>query len=109
MVAPHTVGFVAASAFLPYQPTVMAEVTLLGRDHQAVLYHGVHAAGLNGSAGDWRTVPARRTFTDVDGLVANPAATASALTEAGNDVARAITDDIRLSAAPSPLVAERRS
>jgi hypothetical protein len=109
VVAPHTVGFIAASAFSPYQPTVMAEVTLLGRDHKAMLYHGLHAAGLNGSAGDWRTVPARRTFADVDGLVANPAATASALTEAGTDVALAIADDIRLSAVPSPAVAERRS
>jgi hypothetical protein len=109
VVVPHTVGFTAASAFSPYEPTVMAEVTLLGRDRKAVLYHGLHAAGLNGSAGDWRTVPARRSFADVDGLVANPVATASALAEAGTDVARAIADDIRLSAAPSPPVAERRS
>jgi hypothetical protein len=36
------------------------------------------------------------------------AATASALTEAGTDVARAIADDIRLSAVPLPPVADRR-
>jgi hypothetical protein len=109
VVAPRTIGFVAGSAFSPYQPTVMAEVTLLGRDHKAVLYHGLHSAGLNPAAGDWRNVPARRSFEDVDGLVANPAATASALTEAGTDVARAIADDIRLSAAPSLPPADRRS
>jgi hypothetical protein len=109
VIAPRTVGFVAASALSPYEPTVMAEVTLLGRDHKAVLYHGLHAAGINPAAGDWRTVPARRSFADVDGLVANPAATASALTEAGTDVARAIADDIRLSAATTPAGADRRS
>jgi hypothetical protein len=108
VVAPRIVGFVAASALTPYEPTVAAEVTLLGRDHKAVLYHGLHAAGVNPSAGDWRNVPARRSFADVDGLVANPAATASALTEAGTDVARAIADDIRLSAAPPPAIADRR-
>jgi hypothetical protein len=54
-------------------------------------------------------VPARRSFADVDGLVANPAATASALTEAGTDIARAIADDIRLSAAPLSPAADRRS
>jgi hypothetical protein len=109
VVAPRNVGFVAASAFSPYQPTVLAEVTLLGRDHKAVIYHGLHAAGLAPSAGDWRNVPARRSFADVDGLVANPAATASALTEAGTDIARAIADDIRLSAAPLSPAADRRS
>jgi len=54
-------------------------------------------------------VPARRSFADVDGLVANPAVTASALTESGNDIARAIADDIRLSAASSSQVAARRN
>jgi hypothetical protein len=109
VVAPRTIGFVASSALEPYQATVMAEVTLLGRDHKAVLYHGLHSAGLNAAFGDWRNVPARRSFQDVDGLVANPAATASALTDAGTDVARAIADDIRLSAASSPPLASRRS
>jgi len=45
VIAPRTVGFVAASAFAPYEPTVMAEVTLLDRDRKTVLYHGLHAAG----------------------------------------------------------------
>jgi len=109
VVAPRTVGFTAATAASPYEPTVTAEVTLLGRDHKAVLYHGLHAAGLGPSTSDWRKVPARRSFADVDGLVANPAATASALTEAGTDIARAIADDIQLRAAPSPPAAGRRS
>lgn len=109
VVAPRTVGFRAETAASPYEPTVTAEVTLLGRDRKAVLYRGLHAAGLGPSAGDWRKVPARRSFADVDGLVANPAATASALTEAGTDIARAIADDIQLRAAPSSPVAARRS
>jgi hypothetical protein len=81
VVTPRTIGFVSANAFTAYEPTVMVEV---------------------------RNVASRRTFADVDGLIANPAATAAALTEAGTDVARAIADDIRLSAA-SPAVAARRS
>ncbi len=108
VVAPRTIGFVAGSAFTAYEPTVMAEVTLLGRDRKTVLYRGLHSAGRKPSLGEWRNVPARQTFADVDGLVANPAATAAALTDAGTDVARAIADDIRLSAA-SPVVATRRS
>jgi hypothetical protein len=108
VIAPRTIGFVAETAIAPYQPTVQADVTLLGRDHKTVLYHGLHAAGIGPGVGDWRTVPARRSFADVDGLVANPAATASALTESGTDIARAIADDIRLNAAPSSAVAERR-
>jgi len=109
VVTPRGVGFIAETAISPYEPTVMAEATLLGRDHKAVLYHGLHAAGHGPSTGQWRKVPARRSFADIEGLVANPAATASALTEAGTDVARAIADDIRLNAAPSPAVAGRRS
>lgn len=49
-----------------------------------------------------------RTFENVDSLVANPGTTAAALTEAGTAVARAMADDIRLSAAP-PAVAARRT
>jgi len=108
VVTPRTIGFVTANAFTAYEPTVMAEVTLLGRDRKTVLYRGLHSAGRKPALGEWRNVASRRTFADVDGLTANPAATASALTEAGTDVARAIADDIRLSAA-SPAVAARRS
>jgi len=107
VVAPRTIGFVTANAFAPYEPTVMVEVTLLGRDRKTVLYRGLHSAGRQPALGEWRNVPSRRTFADVDGLVANPAATAAALTEAGTDVARAVADDIRLSAG-APAVAARR-
>jgi hypothetical protein len=108
VVTPRTMGFISANAFTAYEPTVMVEVTLLGRDHTTVLYRGLHSAGRKPLLGEWRNVASRRTFADVDGLIANPAATAAALTEAGTDVARAIADDIRLSAA-SPAVAARRS
>ena len=108
VVTPRTIGFVTANAFAAYEPTVMAEVTLLGRDRKIVLYRGLHSAGRKPLIGEWRNVPARRTFADVDGLVANPGTTAAALTEAGTDVAQAIADDIRLSAA-SPAVAARRT
>jgi hypothetical protein len=108
VVTPRTIGFVSANAFTAYEPTVMVEVTLLGRDRKTVLYRGLHSAGRKPLLGEWRNVSSRRTFPDVDGLIANPAATAAALTEAGTDVARAIADDIRLSAA-SPAVAARRS
>jgi hypothetical protein len=108
VVTPRTMGFISANAFTAYEPTVMVEVTLLGRDHTTVLYRGLHSAGRKPLLGEWRNVGSRRTFADVDGLIANPAATAAALTEAGTDVARAIADDIRLSAA-SPAVAARRS
>jgi hypothetical protein len=108
VVAPRTIGFVTANAFAAYEPTVTAEVTLLGRDRTTVLYRGLHSAGRKPALGEWRNVSTGRTFADVDNLVANPGTTAAALTEAGTAVAQAIADDIHLST-PSPAVAARRS
>jgi hypothetical protein len=108
VVAPRTIGFVTANAFAAYEPTVTAEVTLLGRDRTTVLYRGLHSAGRQPALGEWRNVSTGRTFENVDSLVANPGTTAAALTEAGTAVARAMADDIRLSAAP-PAVAARRT
>ncbi|HEY4986053.1 MAG TPA: hypothetical protein VII39_05485 [Bradyrhizobium sp.] len=108
VIAPRTIGFVTANAFAAYEPTVTAEVTLLGHDRTTVLYRGLHSAGRKPALGEWRNVSTGRTFADVDNLVANPGTTAAALTEAGTAVAQAIADDIRLSAA-SPAVAARRT
>jgi len=108
VVAPRTIGFVTANAFAAYEPTVTAEVTLLGRDRTTVLYRGLHSAGRQPALGEWRNVSTGRSFENVDSLVANPGTTAAALTEAGTVVARAMADDIRLSAAP-PAVAARRT
>ena len=108
VVAPRTIGFVTANAFAAYEPTVTAEVTLLSRDRTTVLYRGLHSAGRKPALGEWRNVSTGRTFENVDSLVANPGTTAAALTEAGTAVARAMADDIRLSAAP-PAVAARRT
>jgi len=109
VVAPRTIGFVTANAIAAYEPTVTAEVTLLARDRTTVLYRGLHSAGRQPALGEWRNVPTGRTFENVDSLIANPGATAAALTEAGTAVAGAMADDIRLSTAPSPVVAARRS
>jgi hypothetical protein len=108
VVAPRTIGFVTANAFAAYEPTVTAEVTLLGHDRTTVLYRGLHSAGRQPALGEWRNVSTGRSFENVDSLVANPGGTAAALTEAGTAVARAMADDIRLSA-PSPAVAARRT
>jgi hypothetical protein len=99
---------VTANAFAAYEPTVTAEVTLLGRDRTTVLYRGLHSAGRQPALGEWRNVSTGRTFENVDSLVASPGTTAAALTEAGTAVARAMADDIRLSA-PSPAVVARRT
>src|SRR6266700_3541301 len=90
VVAPRTIGFVTANAFAAYEPTVTAEVTLLGRDRTTVLYRGLHSAGRQPALGEWRNVSTGRTFENVDSLVANPGTTAAALTEAGTAVARAM-------------------
>jgi len=108
VVAPRTIGFVTANAVAAYEPTVTAEVTLLGRDRTTVLYRGLHSAGRKPALGEWRNVSTGRSFADVDNLIANPGVTAAALTEAGSAAAQAIADDIRLSAA-SPPVATRRT
>jgi len=107
VVAPRTIGFVTANAVAAYEPTVTAEVTLLARDRTTVLYRGLHSAGRQPALGEWRNVSTGRSFENVETLVANPGATAAALTEAGTAVARAMADDIRLSAAPPAVAAQR--
>jgi hypothetical protein len=109
VITPRTVGFIAGSAFAPYEPTVTAEVILLARDRKDVLYRGLHSAGRRPVIGEWRNVPARRTFADADNLVGNPAATASALSDAGTDVAQSVADDIRIGAAPAQPAPGRRT
>jgi len=62
-----------------------------------VLYRGLHATGPVAAFGEWHKVATRTTFADVDKLVENPAATASALMEAARDVADAIAADMQAS------------
>jgi hypothetical protein len=89
VITPRAVGFIAGGALVPYEPTVTAEATLLGRDRKEVRYRGLHSAGHRPFVGEWRNVPARRTFENVDNLVENPAATASAL-DRGRDRCRPV-------------------
>jgi len=102
VVAPRTVGFVAAGALSPYEPTVNIEVTLLGRDRKTVVYRGLHSEGRQPLLGDWRHRAARRTFADMDSLVRDPGAAALALTDAGVDVAESVASDMRLVGSPPP-------
>jgi hypothetical protein len=95
VLSPMLVGFVATGMTSDYLPTVRLTAILLGKDRKDPLYRGYHAAGWAPSQAGWKTAPARKTFSNFDALMADPAATADALRASGDSVAESVVEDLR--------------
>lgn len=87
-------GFIATISD-DYMPTIWAMGRVLAADHATELYRGYHSTGWKPGTSDWKYVKATRTFKNFDVLMADPLATANALTEAADVIAHSMVDDLR--------------
>jgi len=92
VVAPMIFGYVATLK-QDYMPTITLATTLLGREH-ARLYRAYYAVGYKPS-GEWKHTPVAARFADFDALMADPAVSALALSQAADAVTTSIVDDLR--------------
>lgn len=95
VVEPTMVGFIATSALSDYTPTLRAVATLVGRDRKQELYRGYHATGWLPYQEGWRTRPAKAGFPNFDQLMADPAKTAGALSEAAAQLGETVAEDLK--------------
>lgn len=94
VVKPTITGFVA-SPDGRYQPTLVAIVTILGRDRNEVLYRGFHACGWQPMGDGWRRSGIQPLLESYAAMVAQPQKAAAGLAGAASGVAMTVADDLK--------------
>ncbi len=96
MIKPTVVGFMAdgADGAEGYRPTVVAIVTLLGRERE-VLYRGFHACGWQPLGEGWRRTGVNLVYASYADIQARPEQAAAALAGAASGVAMSVAHDFK--------------
>lgn len=94
VVKPTVVGFVAGPDGV-YKPTIIAIVTILGRDRNQVLYRGFHACGWQPMGDGWRRSGIAVSFAGYDAMLAQPEKAAAQLAGAASGVAMTVAEDLK--------------
>ena len=87
--APRFITLFSVSAVHASEATSM-----LGKDRKRQLYRGYHAAGWTPKAEGWKVSSAKVTFSNFDALMADPRASAAALSDAADAIATSIAGDL---------------
>lgn len=95
VVIPTIVGFVAKGLTADYIPTVIAGVTLIGKNRNDKLYRGFHASGWVPSGDGWRRSESKITFSNFDSILADQHKAAASLRAGAANVAITVAEDLR--------------
>lgn len=92
---PLVVGFVSASPFSDFVPTMLVSARLIGRQNNEKLYSRNHESGSWGIAGDPKVIPSTTSFASIDELMSDTKSAASALNGVCDSIAESIVEDLR--------------
>ena len=95
IISPTVIGFIATGVTSDYLPTITVVATLVGKDRKEQLYRGFHSSGWAPKADGWKVSRPRSTYANFDALMADPKASAAALTEAGDAIAESVSGDLQ--------------
>lgn len=95
VVVPTIVGFVAKGLTADYVPTVIAGVTLIGKNRNDKLYRGFHASGWTPSGDGWRRSEPSFTFPNLDSILTDKQMAAASLRAGALNVAITVAEDLK--------------
>ncbi|MBS1190548.1 MAG: hypothetical protein H6R10_2340 [Rhodocyclaceae bacterium] len=95
VVIPTIVGFVAKGLTADYMPTVIAGVTLVGKNRNDKLYRGFHSSGWIPSGDGWRRSEPKITFPNFDSILADQQKAAASLRAGAASVAITVAEDLK--------------
>lgn len=95
VVIPTIVGFVAKGLTADYVPTVIAGVTLVGKNRNEKLYRGFHASGWIPSGDGWQRSEPKITFSNLDSILADQQKAAASLRAGATNVAITVAEDLK--------------